>query len=705
MEMRKTISDLTAYDGQVPQNAALPMRVDGLDYQATLDQIFAKLREYWSGLLISTGDGAAYVVDAGIESLPDGFTIAFRPHLTNAANATLDVGTGPKSLRSVEGSNIVAGDLIVGRIYTAVYLQSSNVFVLHAAPFAELARLASPAFTGTPTAPTPATADSTTKLATTAFVKAVDATRFPSGKIATTVLQDRLGEVASQLLDWDTAVANGWYMGSGAANSPAAGWCLGYVESHNSLYVTQTVHQFTADAASDTKMWRRNCDNGVWGEWYRLRISEAELDARYASIAQGAKADAAQPTAQKGIANGYAGLDGAAKVPTSQLPDAVLGALKYQGTWNASTNSPAIPAAGGGNKGFYYLVTTAGSTSVSGITDWNVGDWIVSNGASWDKCDNTDAVSEVAGLTGVISAASLRSALAVAPLASPVFTGNPTAPDQAANSNNGRIANTKYVDAAIASLSGVSIPVGHLSGLTLANNASDATNDIDIAPGSVWAANGSLVLSSALTKRLDAAWAVGSNQGGLDSGSPSNTTYHVYLIKRSDTGVVDALFSTSASSPTMPTNYDMKWRIGSIIRKSNAIVGFIQDGDLFQLKSMVADLGITDPGTSAVLRDLTVPAGIAVEALIAAGSYNANSQVHGFYFSDPATDDIAPSAYQAAQLSYLGGNAGGFSNGASVELRVRTNTSAQIRTRASHSSVAVYFFIHTRGWVDRRGRG
>ena len=35
----------------------------------------------------------------------------------------------------------------------------------------------------------------------------------------------------------------------------------------------------------------------------------------------------------------------------------------------------------------------------------------------------------------------------------------------------------------------------------------------------------------------------------------NDTWYHVWLIKRADTGVVDALFSLSATAPTMPANY------------------------------------------------------------------------------------------------------------------------------------------------------
>ncbi|MBS7703326.1 hypothetical protein [Chelatococcus asaccharovorans] len=119
----------------------------------------------------------------------------------------------------------------------------------------------------------------------------------------------------------------------------------------------------------------------------------------------------AEAAANKGANNGYAGLDSGGKVPVAQLPAAVLGAMSYQGTWNANTNSPTIPAASSGNKGYFYKVSTAGTTSVSGISDWGVGDWIVSNGTSWDKIDNTDAVTSVAGLVGAITGSSLKTAI------------------------------------------------------------------------------------------------------------------------------------------------------------------------------------------------------------------------------------------------------------------------------------------------------
>jgi hypothetical protein len=113
------------------------------------------------------------------------------------------------------------------------------------------------------------------------------------------------------------------------------------------------------------------------------------------------------------------GWNGSNEVPTKNdiydkivaLEGLVVGAMVYQGTWDATANSPAIPAAAAGNKGYFYKVATAGTTSISGIAEWAVGDWIVSNGASWDKIDNTETVSSVAGLSGAISASGLKTAM------------------------------------------------------------------------------------------------------------------------------------------------------------------------------------------------------------------------------------------------------------------------------------------------------
>ncbi len=80
----------------------------------------------------------------------------------------------------------------------------------------------------------------------------------------------------------------------------------------------------------------------------------------------------------------------------------LLGGSQYQGTWNASTNTPAL-ASGVGTKGYYYIVSVAGSTNLDGITDWNLGDWAIYDGTAWQQVDNTDAVVSVNGFTGAVS--------------------------------------------------------------------------------------------------------------------------------------------------------------------------------------------------------------------------------------------------------------------------------------------------------------
>ena len=137
-------------------------------------------------------------------------------------------------------------------------------------------------------------------------------------------------------------------------------------------------------------------------------LKDAGINAStFATAAQGAKADTAvQPGSlgtaaylNAGSANGVATLDAGGKVPTSQIPQ--MGDLNYQGTWNASTNTPTLVSSSG-TKGYYYVVSVAGSTNLNGITDWKVGDWAVYNGSVWEKIDNTDAVTSVNGYTGTV---------------------------------------------------------------------------------------------------------------------------------------------------------------------------------------------------------------------------------------------------------------------------------------------------------------
>jgi hypothetical protein len=83
------------------------------------------------------------------------------------------------------------------------------------------------------------------------------------------------------------------------------------------------------------------------------------------------------------------------------------GATTYQGTWNAATNTPTLTSSVGTN-GYYYVVSTAGTTNLNGISLWSVGDWAVFNGSVWEKVlgSSSEAFNNitVTGLTGYMYA-------------------------------------------------------------------------------------------------------------------------------------------------------------------------------------------------------------------------------------------------------------------------------------------------------------
>lgn len=259
----------------------------------------------------------------------------------------------------------------------------------------------------------------------------------------------------------------------------------------------------------------------------------------------------------------------------------------------------------------------------------------------------------------------------------------------------------------VAPTTGIFTAPGTLVGLTLSNNVADAVNDIDITTGAATSDDAtitnrdSMLLSTALTKQSDVNWAVGTNQGMLDTGVVGNGTYHVFEIKRTDTNVVDVLSSLSATAPTMPANYNKKRRIGSIVRLAGTVISFVQVGDYFQINAPQLDTDALNPGTGAVLRALNIPTGLRLMARYNVAVTTTGIQVIGL-FTDPLTTDNVPSA-TTTPLSQVGlVNANHLTS--LRQLDTMTDTSAQIRSRVTGSDGGTRVRISCFGWFDRRGR-
>lgn len=238
-------------------------------------------------------------------------------------------------------------------------------------------------------------------------------------------------------------------------------------------------------------------------------------------------------------------------------------------------------------------------------------------------------------------------------------------------------------------------PYMHINGLTYQNAAGDATNDVTVAIGSAMDASGAklLVLGTSLTKRLDAAWAVGDGQGGLDTGSIADTDYYIWLIHRADTGVTDVLFSTSATAPTMPANYNYKRLIGWFKRASSAIVAFktyeIAGGGLeFAWVTPRRDVNLATTLTTSRRTDvLSVPSAFSVTAHIRGEASNSGTGV-AVAVVNPEETDAAPSVTDTP-LAVLYNAA---ANQAISQFSVRTSAAGAVASRASNT-VDLYVLV------------
>jgi Collagen triple helix repeat (20 copies) len=238
----------------------------------------------------------------------------------------------------------------------------------------------------------------------------------------------------------------------------------------------------------------------------------------------------------------------------------------------------------------------------------------------------------------------------------------------------------------------------YLAGLTL--SAAGATGTFGVAAGVAadTSTNQLMTLSSAITKTTGS-WAVGSGNGAIDTGSvAASTWYHVWLIERTDTGVVDALFSLSASSPTMPTNYTLKRRIGSMkTDASSHWIAFSQRGDEFLWSAPVqSDFSTSTLSTTAVLATLTVPTGVQVNALFLGYMSSATAGTQLIISSPDQTD------WSATTSGYGGISPANSALYGIVGVPTRTSTSAQIRIKSNAASTTV--LLTTNGWIDTRGR-
>ncbi len=240
----------------------------------------------------------------------------------------------------------------------------------------------------------------------------------------------------------------------------------------------------------------------------------------------------------------------------------------------------------------------------------------------------------------------------------------------------------------------------YLSGLTLSTAGGSGT--MSVAAGVANDSTNASFMTLAALSKTTASWAVGSGNGGIDTGSIANSTwYHFYVIERTDTGVVDVIFSLSASVPTLPTNYTLYRRIGSGKTDGSAHwLAFVQLGDQFLLSTPVADISSPALSTTPSLISLaSVPTGIQVQALMR-GALSIGTLGGAILINSP--DEASGAVSGVSGNVTVGPPLTSFAF-AFQPPSVRTNTSAQIRIVAASGSTYT-LNMATYGWIDSRGK-
>jgi hypothetical protein len=140
-------------------------------------------------------------------------------------------------------------------------------------------------------------------------------------------------------------------------------------------------------------------------------------------------------------------------------------------------------------------------------------------------------------------------------------------------------------------------------------------------------------LVSALTKQIDASWAAGTNQGGLDTGTvASNTPYYIYAIYNPTSGVSDILFTATKGSPTMPSGYTKKEYKGACYTNGSANIRngkWVYGNEIYEF---YLNTEITERSVSTTTSSITVtsPPGTfarcRVSTVLSVGGSNNNSE-------------------------------------------------------------------------------
>lgn len=416
-----------------------------------------------------------------------------------------------------------------------------------------------------------------------------------------------------------------------------------------------------------------------------------------------------------GLGAGTARTDGASLATIQDGTGVYVGTVGGTADVITLTSSPAITAYAAGQT-FRFIASGANTTNVTVAVSGLAAKAITKNGTTALVANDilsgmmvcitydgtrfilgTHLTSDIVTLTGTQTLT--NKTLTSPAISNPVFSGSATGTYTLAGTPTIASATLQACSVSATAVAALGV-VGnkqltqYMHGFTYRPNAGDAVNDIDLDAGGCLDATATYwLIGAALTKQADVAWAVGTNAGGLDTGAVGNSDYYIWLIARSDTGVVDYLFSLSSTAPTMPANYSYKRLIGWFKRVGGTNVAFKTyetDGGGIELLWAAPTLDVNLANTLTTTRRtdaVKVPLNVSVTAHLSVVAQDAGG-VFTVWISCPDQTDAAPST-TAAPLNNLCqqvATAGGMSQ----QMHIRTSATGTIAARCDIATMDFY---------------
>lgn len=320
-----------------------------------------------------------------------------------------------------------------------------------------------------------------------------------------------------------------------------------------------------------------------------------------------------------------------------------IGALNFKGTWDANANSPAL-ASSVGTKGDYYVVGTAGSTNLNGISNWGVGDLATFNGSVWQRVEggaDLNGVNLSVSGTSTLSGLSASTALALNASKEIVSVTN-TGTGNNVLATSPRLV-TSINDTNGNELIGITATASAVNELTVANSAT-GNNPVISATGSDTNIGITLTPKGTGNAVLTSGNLVVANGNGLDFSATAGTGTSELLADYEE-GTWTAVLSDGTNNATMAASTQSYTKVGRLVTLS----GYINTSSL---GSVTGNLRITGIPFAPTFHASTA-IGLALNLNITAGQTVGLWMDAGVNYISPSLSDVAvgTSNLQASEWS------------------------------------------------------